>query len=155
MAQPSMANLAVLLSARSQASGPPLTPAEVGDFVRQYVAATNEASAAKLMALVLQDPAVSSVGLGKISRGFDAIRAATQAATASGARLEVSVESVDVALLAIDTALAVAQIKVNDGPGAATMIVKRTAEGLRLVHEHYSLRPGSSTPSPSAPAKKK
>ena len=100
---------------------------------------------------------------------FDAIRSATQAATASGARLQVSVESIDVTLLALDTALAVAQIKVNGGPGAATIIVKRTAEGLRLVHEHYSLRPGSSvsspasaapspvipTPGPSAPAKKK
>jgi hypothetical protein len=25
-------------------------------------------------------------------------------------------------------------------PGALTIIVKRTPEGLRLIHEHYSLR---------------
>jgi tRNA A37 threonylcarbamoyladenosine synthetase subunit TsaC/SUA5/YrdC len=28
----------------------------------------------------------------------------------------------------------------TDFPGALTMVVKRTPEGLRLIHEHYSVR---------------
>jgi hypothetical protein len=30
---------------------------------------------------------------------------------------------------------------VMDAQGAMTVIVKRTPDGLRLIHEHYSLRP--------------
>ena len=139
-------SLAVELAARSQAAPPALTEAEVADFVRQYVAATNEADASKLLGMVGREPAVTSVGLGKISRGWEAIRAATEAATGSGNRFKVTVEAVEVTLLAPDTALAVAPIVLNNGRGAATFVVKRTAEGaLRLIHEHCSLRPGSST----------
>ena len=62
---------------------------------------------------------------------------------------------VDVTPLGADTALAVAPMVVTaegfpadggpkltstDYPGALTMIVKRTPEGLRLIHEHHSVR---------------
>ena len=139
-------SLAVELAARSQAGHPALTEAEVAEFVRQYVAATNEADPLKLMSMVGREPAVTSVGLGKIARGWEAIKAATEAATGSDNRFKVTVEAVEVTLLGPDAALAVAPIILNNGRGAATIVVKRTAEGaLKLVHEHYSLRPGSST----------
>jgi uncharacterized protein (TIGR02246 family) len=125
----------------------------VREFVQQYVAATNEADAAKLVGLISQEAAVSSVGLGKISRGWKAIQKATEDATASGARFKVTMGTIDVTLLGPDTALAVASMTLSpaqplqpghgvvtrDAPGAATILVKRFPEGLRLVHEHYSL----------------
>jgi hypothetical protein len=53
--------------------------------------------------------------------------------------------------LAPDAALAVATmnlagqhqisgVPVMNLPGAFTMVVRRTPEGLRLIHEHYSVR---------------
>jgi uncharacterized protein (TIGR02246 family) len=127
------------------AAPPPLSEAEVEDFVRQYVAATNEADASRIMSMVSREPEVCSVGPGRVSQGWDAIRAATEEATASRGRFEVTLGTIEVTLLGPDAALAVAAMLVNNAAGAATIVVKRTAEGLRLIHEHYSLRPGSQT----------
>lgn len=129
----------------------PLGQAEVQEFVRQYMAATNAADAQKLMALVDRDPTVSSVGYGRIYRGWDAIRAATDENIAATARLSLGIGTIDVTPLGPDTALAVSSMTLSgvyrigptsmrETPGALTIVVKRTPEGLRLIHEHYSLR---------------
>jgi uncharacterized protein (TIGR02246 family) len=132
---------------------PELTEAEVQDFVRQYVAAANAADASKVMGFIHRDDAVSSVGLGTIHRGWNAIRAATDDAYAQNVRVKLTLGMLDVTRLGRDTALAVASMSVSsnqpvqtarglttNAPGALTIVVRRTPDGLRVIHEHYSLR---------------
>ena len=130
---------------------PRLGQGEVEEFVRQYVAATNAADAQKLMAMVHRDPTVSSIGYGRIYRGWDAIRAATDENIAAAARIKLVIGTIDVTPLGPDAALAVSPMTLSgvykigpttmtEKPGALTLVVKRTPEGLRLIHEHYSLR---------------
>ena len=126
----------------------PLSQSEVQEFVRQYVAAGNTGDASKLMELVDRDPAVSSVGQGEVVRGWEAIRKSVDESIAQSSRLRITVGTVDVIPLGTDSALAVAPMFVTllqekrrpDIPGSLTIVVKRTPAGLRLIHEHSSLR---------------
>ena len=133
------------------AAPPLISQAEVQQFVRDYVAATNAADAAKLMSMVQRDAAVSSIAYGKLDRGWEAIRTSTDQGTARSPQFKMTTGTVDVMPLAPDTALVVATmnlagqhqiggVSVLNLPGAFTMVVRRTPEGLRLVHEHYSVR---------------
>src|SRR5262245_36015400 len=144
--------LVFLLPACEQPS-PQLTEAEVQDFVRQYVAASNAADATKIMSFIQKDEAVSSAGLGVIHRGWNAIRTATDDAIQQNVRIKTTVGTMDVTRVANDTALAVARMSVStnqpvktasgyvmSAPGAMTIVVKRGPEGLRIIHEHYSLQ---------------
>jgi ketosteroid isomerase-like protein len=152
---------ALLLSACNPTPAPPATPpatlstAEVQDFVKAYVAAYNEGDDAKLMGLILRDAAASSVASGRLYRGWDAINTSSSENISALASISVSVDAVEVTPLGADSALAVAPMVVktesfpqdgsgklipNDYPGAVTMIVKRTPQGLRLIHEHHSVR---------------
>ena len=133
---------------------PALTETEVQEFVRQYVAASNGFDAGKVMGFIQKDEAVSSVGLGTIYRGWNAISTATDRAFTEEVRIKLTVGTLDVARLGNDTAIAVASMSVTstqpiqigrawmtDAPGAMTIVVRRTPDGLRVIHEHYSLRP--------------
>ena len=143
----------VLALSACEKSPPPLTDAEVQDFVRQYVAAANAADAAKVMGFIQRDETVTSAGLGMIHRGWKAISTATTDAYADPVRIKVSLDKLDVTRLGADTALVVAPISMSSSkpvqiggntmtsaPGAMTIVVKRTAEGLRIIHDHYSIR---------------
>ncbi|HEY7239762.1 MAG TPA: nuclear transport factor 2 family protein [Burkholderiales bacterium] len=147
--------LALLLSACSPTPPPALPQADVQEFVKAYVGAFNAGDDSKLMGLIQHDAAVSSITSGKLYRGWDAINTSENENINALARVSVSVGAIDVTPLGADTALAVAPMVVTaegfpadggpkltsmDYPGALTMIVKRTPEGLRLIHEHYSVR---------------
>lgn len=143
--------LALAVPGCAPTPAPPLSDSEVQDFVQQYIAAGNAADASKAMAMVQKDQTVSSIGHGKVYRGWDAIRTATDEGAAAAARIKLTVGTIDVTSLGPDTALAVATMNLSglqqigrtyvvDLPGALTIIVKRTPEGLRLIHEHYSVR---------------
>ena len=96
---------------------------------------------------VSREPSVSSVGYGKIDRGGDAIRKSTDANIAEATRTRMTEGTVEVTALGTDFALAVApmyitplgSIRTVDVPGGATIVVKRTPEGIRLIHEHFSV----------------
>jgi uncharacterized protein (TIGR02246 family) len=135
-------------------SAPALTEAEVQEFVRQYVAASNGFDPAKAMSFIQKDEGVSSAGLGTIHRGWDAIRAVTDTSFNEEVRIKLVVDSLAITTIGPDAALAVGSMTVTaprpiqlgrtwltSAPGAMTLVVKRTPEGLRLIHEHYSLRP--------------
>jgi ketosteroid isomerase-like protein len=146
---------ALLLCACAPTPPPALSQAEVQEFVKTYVATFNDGDDAKMMGLIQHDAAVSSIASGKLYRGFDAIKTSSDENISALARVSVSLGAVDVMPLAADAALAVAPMVVTaegfppdggpkltstDYPGALTMIVKRTPEGLRLIHEHHSVR---------------
>lgn len=129
---------------------PALTAAEAEQFVRDYTAATNSADASKIMSMVLRDNSASSISLGKIERGWEAIRVSTDASLQQR-RDKIVLGTVEVSVLSADAAVAVGTLNVqgtrqlgnmivDNVPGAFTMVVRRTPEGLRLVHEHYSIR---------------
>jgi ketosteroid isomerase-like protein len=132
------------------AAQPPLTSAEVQQFVRDYAAATNSANAPKIMSMVVHDATASSISGGKIDRGWDAIRVSTDAGLEQR-KGKIELGAVDVTPLSSEAAVAtgtlnvrgihhVGNMIVDSLPGAFTVVVKRTPEGLRLVHEHYSIR---------------
>jgi hypothetical protein len=146
---------AVMLVACAPTPPPAPTQAQVQDFVRDYVAAFNAGDDSKLMGLISHDGAVSSIASGRLYRGWDAIRVSSDENLTAIAATRVAIGAVDVTPLGADSALAVAPMVVSadrfplkagsklttdDFPGALTMIVKRTPEGLRLIHEHHSVR---------------
>jgi ketosteroid isomerase-like protein len=137
-----------------ETSTPALTEAEVQEFVRQYVAASNGFDPAKAMSFIQKDEGVTSAGLGTIHRGWEAIRAATDTSFKEEVRIKLVVDSLAVTPITADAALAVGSMTVSSpqpiqlgrtwlssAAGAMTLVVKRTPEGLRVIHEHYSLRP--------------
>jgi ketosteroid isomerase-like protein len=147
--------LALLVSACTPTPPPALSQGEVQDFVKAYVAAFNDGDDSKLMGLFQHDAAVSSIASGRLYRGFDAIKTSSSENLSALARVSVSLGAIDVMPLAGDSAVAVAPMVVSaerfpeggsgklvatEYPGALTMIVKRTPEGLRLIHEHHSVR---------------
>jgi ketosteroid isomerase-like protein len=137
----------LLISGCSLIPTSPPSRAEVQEFVRQYFAASNSGDASKLMELVSRESTVSSIGYGKIDRGWEEIRKTTDTNIAEATRVRVTVGTVEVAALGTDYALAIAPLYLTslqvlnpiDVPGAVTMLVKRTPEGIRLVHEHFSV----------------
>jgi len=147
--------LALILCGCGPTTPPPLAQAEVEDFVRQYVAAQNAGDASKTMAMVQRDPSVSSVGFGKLQRGWEAIRTSTDESINTTSQFKLNIGTIDVTVLGNDAALVVAPMSISSGgkpvivgrnlmqvdlSGALTIVAKRTPEGLRLIHEHYSVR---------------
>ena len=142
--------IAVVVLCACNAPPPQLGAADVQQFVRDYMAANNAGDPTKTMSMVLHDATASSIAAGKIDRGWEAIRVS---ADENLKRREQKIElgTLDVTPLAADTAMAVGTLTLRGSyhignmvlenlPGAFTLIVKRTPEGLRLVHEHYSIR---------------
>ena len=145
----------VMLVACAPTTPPAPTQTQVQDFLQDYVAAFNAGDDSKLMGLINRDSAVSSIASGRLYRGWDAIRVSSSENLAAVADVRVAIGAVEVTAIGADTALAVAPMVVTaerfplqgggkltseDLPGALTMIVKRTPEGLRLIHEHHSVR---------------
>jgi ketosteroid isomerase-like protein len=129
---------------------PSLNAADVQQFVRDYVAANNSADSTKVMAMVLRAGAASSISGGEINRGWEAMGTST-AASVERRRGKLVLGAIEVTPLAPDAAVAVGTVDVqgiyqvgnmvvDNLPGAFTIVVKQTPEGLRLVHEHYSIR---------------
>ena len=143
-----------LALAGCEMSSPALTEAEVQEFVRQYVAASNGFDPAKAMSFIQKDENVTSAGLGTIHRGWEAIRTATDTSFKEEVRIKLVVDKLAISSIGPDAALAVGSMTVSStapiqlgrswltsAAGAMTLVVKKTPEGLRLLHEHYSLKP--------------
>jgi uncharacterized protein (TIGR02246 family) len=141
----------LLLAACAPAAPAPISEIQVQDFVRAYVKASNADDPSAAMALMEESPTVTSVTHGTLKRGADAIRFANAPGMADAKRFRLTLREVDVTLLGPDAALAVASVAVSGTvqmgavqasnlPGALTLVVRRTPAGLRLIHEHYSLR---------------
>jgi uncharacterized protein (TIGR02246 family) len=143
--------LAFLLAACGKAPPPPpppLTVTQVQDFVREFVAATNARDATKITGMFARDADVSSVAYGEIVRGWDAIRKDIDEHIAAAPGAEFTFATVSVHVLGTDLAVATAPFTVTlpvDGKpaqlkGAASMVVRRSAGQLLIVHDHYSLQ---------------
>jgi uncharacterized protein (TIGR02246 family) len=145
--------LAVLVSfsgctGSRNAAPAPLTEAQVQDFVRGYVAAYNAADATKLMSLIAKEPTVTSAGQGEVFRGWDEIRKNVDQSITTSPGSKITLATMTIQPLGPDAAVAVApvvlgftqrpqQVQVN---GAASLVIRRSATGLTVVHEHFSLK---------------
>lgn len=133
-----------------QAPQPPpaITEAQVLDFVRTYVGATNEGDATKVVNMIEKGEAVTSVAYGELFRGWNEIRNQVDAGISEAARTRFTLATITVRPLGPDAAIAVAPFSMTliakkgmpSVPGAATLVVQRFPDGLRLIHEHYSLK---------------
>ena len=140
--------LVVAMVAACSPQAPPLTEAEVQEFVRQYVAAANAGDASKIMSMVSKDAGTTSVAYGELLRGWDEIRKHVDTNISSAATTKLTVATVTVQALGPEVALAIAPFtltitesrNVVQLPGAASVVVRRTGGSLSLVHEHYSLK---------------
>lgn len=141
---------AICICCACDSKGPSLSAADVQQFVRDYVAANNEADAKKVMSMVLRDAAASSIAAGQVSQGWEAMKTSTDA-NVERRKGKIVLATIEVTPLSADAAVAVGTLNVqgvqkignlvvDNLPGAYTMVVKRTPEGPRLVHEHYSIR---------------
>ncbi len=133
------------------APAPSVTSDQVQQFVRDYATANNSADATRVMSMVLHEANASSISGGKINLGWDAIRTSMEAGLVEQRKGKIELGTVDVTLLSPEAAVAVGTLNVrgmhhvgnmivDNLPVSFTVVVKRTPEGLRLVHEHYSVR---------------
>jgi uncharacterized protein (TIGR02246 family) len=119
---------------------------EVLTFVRAYVAAASNADATALMDMMSKNSNVSSVALGHVTRGWEAIRADTDQMVGSEGTLQVSLGTIDVTPLGSANALVVAPATITftmrgqsmQLPGAMTLVLEKEAGGWKVLHEHYS-----------------
>jgi len=141
---------AVCICCGCDSKGPSLSADAVQQFVRDYVAANNEADGQKVMSMVLRDAAASSIAAGQVNRGWEAIKTSTDA-NVERRKGKIVLDTIEVTPLSADAAVAVGTLNVQGAqklgnmvvdnlPGSFTMVVKQTPEGPRLVHEHYSIR---------------
>ena len=142
--------IGLLVLCACNAAPTPLSTADVQQFVRDYVAANNAGDPAKTMALVLHDASATSIAAGRVDHGWEAIRASADQ-NLKNREQKIELGTFEVMPLSSDAAVAVGSLTLHgtfhmgnlvlqDLPGAFTIVVKRTPEGLRLAHEHYSIR---------------
>lgn len=121
-------------------------------FVRAYVGANNSADANAVMDMTSRQPTVSSVSLGEITRGWEAIRADADSLAGSEGMYKLSIGTADVTPLGASAALVVASVTLTfatqEGPaqvrGAMTLVLEKSDGAWKMLHEHYSIPlPGS------------
>ncbi len=133
---------------------------DVQKFVKAFVHAMNEGDMTVRMEMYSRKPVVASVNGGEIARGWDAIRAGNEKDVGLEGSYRVSLGVVDVVPLGAFYALAYASATVTIAtghgvvqvPGAFTLVLENSADGWRIVHEHWSAKvqhPGTqATPPP-------
>jgi uncharacterized protein (TIGR02246 family) len=118
----------------------------VQDFVRAYIDAHNRADATALSDAMSHRPDVTSVGDGKITRGWEAIRAETDQVTGKQGTFRFDVGTMDVVPLGATHMLVVAPTTVTlatqqgqrQVSGAMTLVLEKGSDGWKILNEHYS-----------------
>ena len=140
--------LALSLGAVAAADSPPSPRVEIEQFVRAYVEANNATDPTPVMDLMSRRPDVSSVTMGAVARGLDAIRRETGTLAGIQGSHRMLPGSMDVIPLGPGYALVVAQVTFelaaegssSDLHGALTLVVEKSSGKWKLLHEHVSLQ---------------
>ena len=130
------------------AAGPESIRAEAQAFVKQYVDAQNKVDASALMEMISKRAGVTSVSMGEITRGWEAIRAEVDEVVGSEGLFKIAVGSIDVEELGPGFALALAPctITVTSAQeslqlrGAVSLVLERSGDKWVVFHEHTSVR---------------
>lgn len=131
---------------------PPIPHKDVNAFVTLYIARTNAGATDQAMTMIEKSKDVTSITGAKITHGWDAIKQATERSARQPLPGKVALGEMEVFTLGPDTALASGAMRIGGGAfqlgnrtvnelgGAYTIIVKKTPDGLRVIHEHFSVR---------------
>jgi uncharacterized protein (TIGR02246 family) len=142
--------LALALALAAPAIGRTQTAAdqrqEVLAFVRAYVDAANRADWSSVADAYAKRPDVIRVKSGAVTRGWEAIRNEVTRARRSASADRVSVGVVEVMSLSATVALAVVPIEVTVRTqqgveqirGTMSLLVEKTPDGWRIIHDHTS-----------------
>ena len=133
---------------RAQSATAATSQADVQRSVRDYIAAHNQADATAVMGFMARSPAVTSISMGEITRGWDAIRTEADEVTGQEGRYRFSVGTMDVTLLGNSHALVVAPTVITAATpqgdaqlrGAMTLVLVRQPQGWRILNEHFSIK---------------
>ena len=139
---------------------PEAVPTDVQKFVKAFVQAMNEGDMTAKMEMYSRKPVVASVDDGEISRGWEAIRTGNEKTVGLEGSYRVSLGVVDVVPLGASHALAYASATVTIAagqgmvqvPGAFTLVLEKSPDGWKIVHEHWSTKvqqPGAQATPPS------
>lgn len=117
-------------------------------FVKSYVEAQNKVDASAQMEMVSNRKGVSSLSMGEITRGWEAIRASVDEMVGSEGQFKISLGTIDVEELGPTFALAFAPctITVASGEGAlqlrgaVSLVLERTTGHWKVFHEHSSVK---------------
>ena len=122
---------------------------DVQRHVRDYISAYNRADPTGLSYAFSRRPEVTSVIDGEITRGYQAIRDMNdEMAGEEVGSFKFAVGTLEVTLLGANYALVVAPttvtVKEPEGlmqlKGAMSMVLQKTADGWRLINEHWSTK---------------
>ena len=147
---PHMTAVLVLLTAStSLAQAPAALRTEVQNVVRAYTDAANKADTSAYTEIYSRQAGVTSIADGTILRGWEAIRTDADSMLGREGGYQISVGSIDVTPLGTGFVLAVAPTTVNvqTDKGAVllhralTLVLQRTAEGWKIIHDHTSFVP--------------
>ncbi len=130
------------------AQSSPSSRTEVQKFVQAYVDAQNKPDATAVMDMVSRKSSVTSVGMGKITRGWDAIRAGIDEDVGSPFNPKMTLGVIDVEVLGSAYALAVAPFSATLSTpqgniqvhGALTLVVEKSSGAWKVLHEHTSVQ---------------
>jgi ketosteroid isomerase-like protein len=122
--------------------------AEVQQFVKSYIDAQNKPDATAVMDMVSRKPGVSSIGMGKITRGWEAIRGSVDEDVGSPTNPKMILGVIDVEPLGNTYALAVAPFSATLSTprgdiqvhGAITLVVGKVGGSWKVLHEHTSVQ---------------
>lgn len=142
---------AALLFTRSPLASQQKTPdvrADVQNFIRSFITATNNADAATLVEMYARIPEVASLSEGGITRGWDAIRSEADSLLGLQGRYHIDLGSVDVVPLGPTHALAFAGASFTFNTpqgtvqvhGALTFVLRKMTGGWKIIHDHSSFQ---------------
>ena len=123
---------------------------EVQEAVKAYASALNRADVAGVLELYSREPGLTSIGDGKITRGWESVRAELDSLlTGLQGNFSASLGSIDVTSLGSGHALAVAPYTLTvgtpQGPrqirGAMSFVLQQADAGWKIIHEHSSTLP--------------
>jgi len=137
---------AALATTGAATQGAASSRTEVQQLVRGYVDAQNKPDATAVMDMVSRKPGASSVGMGKITRGWEAIRTLVDEDVRSPLTPRMTLGVIDVEMLGVAYALAVAPFSATLSTprgdiqlhGALTLVVEKSGGAWKVLHEHTS-----------------
>ena len=150
---PTLGALLLLLSAPpTKAQAPTALRTEIQNFVRDYADAANKGDISAYTEMYSRQAGVTSIDDGTILRGWDAIRTEADSMLGKEGAYKISVGSIDVTPLGPGFVLAVAPTTINiqtdrgvfEIRGALTLVLHKTTEGWKIIHDHTSSLPQQS-----------
>ena len=121
---------------------------EVQKFVKAYVEAQNKLDASAMMDMVSRDPAVASITMGELLRGWEAIRDDVDDMVGSNDDMTIALGTIEVVPLGSGFVLAFAPCSISytddEGPvqtrGALSLVLEKSSGRWKVLHEHASIQ---------------